>query len=107
MSFGLTCCLDGCCHRHLLPWRPLPALPAHLAPPPLLLLHLVQPAVAPRDQQITRVDGLTNGQLDVTIRRSERKRILANFPALLQRANLPANVAGFGKCAVRLGRAWV
>ncbi len=57
------------------------------------LLHLVQPAVAPRDQQISRTNGLTNGQLDVTIRRSERKRILANFPALLQRANLPANVA--------------
>jgi multidrug efflux pump subunit AcrB len=65
------------------------AAPAVNAP----LLHLVQPAVAPRDQQISRTNGLTNGQLDVTIRRSERKRILANFPALLQRANLPANVA--------------
>lgn len=57
------------------------------------LLHLVQPAVAPRDQQITRINGLTNGTLDVTIRSSERKRILANFPALLARARIPASVA--------------
>ncbi len=57
------------------------------------LLHLVQPAVAPRDQQIRRVNGLTHGQLDVTIRSSERKRILANFPALLARARIAPNVA--------------
>lgn len=57
------------------------------------LLHLVQPAVAPRDQQIRRVNGLTHGQLDVTIRKGERQRILATFPALLARARIAPNVA--------------
>jgi hydrophobic/amphiphilic exporter-1 (mainly G- bacteria), HAE1 family len=56
------------------------------------LLNLVQPAVAPRDNQITRINGLTHGELNVTIRRSERKRILASFPTLLARARIPANV---------------
>lgn len=57
------------------------------------LLHLVQPATAPRDQQITRINGLTHGELHVTIRASERRRILATFPTLLARARIPANVA--------------
>ncbi len=57
------------------------------------LLHLVQPAITPPDQQIYRVNGLTHGELQVTIRNSERKRILENFPALLARARIPANVA--------------
>jgi multidrug efflux pump subunit AcrB len=67
---------------------PATSAPAVNAP----LLNLVQPAVAPRDNQITRINGLTHGELSVTIRSSERKRILASFPALLVRAHIPPNV---------------
>lgn len=65
---------------------------AALLPVNAPLLNLVQPAVAPREQTISRVNGLTHDNLQVVIRSSERKRILTSFPVLLKRANIPDGV---------------
>jgi multidrug efflux pump subunit AcrB len=56
------------------------------------LLHLVQPSSQPQESYIHRRNGLTQKELMVNIRMSERKRILSNFPALLARAHIPDGV---------------
>jgi multidrug efflux pump subunit AcrB len=56
------------------------------------LLNLVQSSTQPQEGYIQRSNGLTQKELSVTIRQSERKRILRNFPALLARAHIPDGV---------------
>ena len=56
------------------------------------LLNLVQSSTQPQEGYIQRRNGLTQKELSVTIRQSERKRILRNFPALLARAHIPDGV---------------
>ncbi len=63
------------------------------APVSAPLLQLVASAAQPAEQTIRRVDGLTHEHLRTVILASERKRILATFPALLVRAQVPDGVA--------------